>query len=134
MSIQADIYKICIVGMITAVLSVLIKKDKPEMAICTTIAGGAVILFGCRKWIVGIINALESVIAKSGVSSEYFGVTLKVICVAYICQYASELCRDCGENAIGLKIELAGKLIILMLTLPLIEVFLNLCINTIGSL
>jgi stage III sporulation protein AD len=33
---------------------------------------------------------------------------------------ASEICKDCGEGAIGTKIELAGKCVLIAYALPLI--------------
>ena len=51
--------------------------------------------------------------------------------IAYITQFGVEILRDCGENAIALKLELAGKVFIMGLTLPVIADFLHACMEAV---
>ena len=46
---------------------------------------------------------------------------LKVMGIAYISQFSSDTLRDCEMAAIASKVELAGKLIITVMTLPLFK-------------
>ena len=45
----------------------------------------------------------------------------KAMGIAYMTQISSELCRECGENNIAFGIESAGKIEIIILSLPLIN-------------
>ena len=63
---------------------------------------------------------LRDITARAGVESRYIGVVLKIMGIAYISQFASELCRDAGEGAIASKIEVAGKIIIMTISMPII--------------
>ena len=45
---------------------------------------------------------------------------LKVIGTAYLAQFAADLCRDAGESAVAGKVELAGRVLILALCLPVL--------------
>ena len=65
---------------------------------------------------------------------KYFEIILKVVCIAYITQYGGELLKDCGENAIAAKVYLAGKLFILYVTMPVVQGFLEVCIETMGHI
>ena len=49
-------------------------------------------------------------------------------------EISSELCRDAGENAIAVKIEMAGKIIIMLIAMPVIKGFLEVCIDAINML
>lgn len=129
-----DIIKISAVGIIASVICITLKRERPEFAVCIALASGFMILMMCTDKLINIFTLFKSIIDKSGIAQKYFASVVKIISIAYICQYASELCRDCGESAIGVKIELAGKILILLLTLPLIEAFLSLCINTVNSI
>ena len=42
---------------------------------------------------------------------------------ALVTQYIAELCRDAGERAIALKLEMAGKIIILAFAVPIAAAF-----------
>ena len=46
-------------------------------------------------------------------------VVLRVIGIAYVAQFGAELCRDAGESAVASKIEFAGKIIIMTLSMPI---------------
>lgn len=52
------------------------------------------------------------------VNLEYVGVLLKLIGIAYICEFAAGLCKDAGYQAISGQIELAGKVAMMVITLP----------------
>lgn len=59
------------------------------------------------------------------VNLEYVGVLLKLIGVAYICEFASGLCRDTGYQAISGQIEAAGRVAMLLLTIPVMEAIIE---------
>ena len=46
--------------------------------------------------------------------------------VPYIADLTAQLCRDAGESAVGGKVELAGKVIIFYLALPILSAILEL--------
>ena len=56
----------------------------------------------------------------------FFPVIIKVLAVAYITDFTAQLCRDSGENAIGSKVELAGKVMIFYLAMPVLSAILEL--------
>lgn len=51
---------------------------------------------------------------------------LKALAIALACNATSAMCRDCGESALGEKAELAGKIAILSLCIPLLVQLLEL--------
>ena len=120
-----DIFSVSAIAVIGTILAVTIKSVKPEMSILVSVATGVVILFLCFDFLSDIIKSFNEIINKSGVNSDYFQVVLKVCTIAYISQYASELCKDAGESAIATKAELAGKVFIVILSMPVISGFLN---------
>ena len=79
-----------------------------------------------------VISGIKAITDKSGVDTKYFVAVMKVVGVAYVTQFGSEILRDSGENAIAVKVEMAGKLFILGLTVPIISEFLEVCINAIS--
>ena len=53
-------------------------------------------------------------------------IIFKVLAVAYITDLTAQLCRDAGESAVGGKVELAGKILIFYLALPILTAILEL--------
>ncbi len=68
----------------------------------------------------GIFSDFISIFEDSGIPTDYYKSVIKVIGIAYFTEIVSALCRDAGENAIGTKLELAGKVAALSLTIPTI--------------
>ena len=51
----------------------------------------------------------------------YTSTVMRALGIAIIAQMTSEICRDCGENSTASGVELAGKIEIFILCLPLIS-------------
>ena len=93
---------------------------------------GDIIVFAyAAQWLSGVISGLRALIEETGVDIKYFTSVIKVVGIAYITQFGAEILRDSGENAIALKLELAGKIFIMSLTLPIISDFLHACIEAV---
>lgn len=50
---------------------------------------------------------------------EYIGILLKLIGIAYVCEFASDLCKDAGYQAISGQIEVAGRVAMMVITIPI---------------
>lgn len=125
-----DIFKIIAIAFVGGLLSLFLKEYKKEFALVSSLVTAMIILAGVSEAVVSVVDALFQITQKSGVDKTYFEIILKVVGIAYITQYGGELLRDCGENAIASKVYLAGKLFILYVTMPVVEGFLEVCIET----
>lgn len=119
-------YRIIGVGIIGAVLSVLIKQHRPEMAMTVPILTSAVILMMCLPYLNTVISAFNDIADRAGIELSHMRTVIKIIGVAYVCQFASDICADAGEKTIAGRIELGGRIIIIMLSLPIIYGLLEL--------
>ena len=115
-----DIFKIAGLGIAAAVFAVFIKGWKPELALQVSLVATVIILAAVLPYLKVVTEMLRDITARAGVESRYIGVVLKFMGIAYISQFASELCRDAGEGAIASKIEVAGKIIIMTISMPII--------------
>ena len=64
-------------------------------------------------------------------SMEYLSVLIKAIGVCYLTQFSADSCRDAGESSLAGKVELAGKIAILISALPLLDSVISLAVNLI---
>ena len=94
-----------------------------------------IIIFGQIISGVGdVANEIGQIANESGIDIKYFAICIKSIGIAYISQFAAEILRDGGEGAIASKVERAGKISILALTMPVLESFLRLCIRLVNEI
>ena len=115
-----DIFSVAALGLIGAILAITIKQTRPELALLVSLATGLSIVIYTLKSFGNIFTLFEKVINNSGVNPAYFTLALKACAIAYVTEFASALCKDAGENAIAVKTELAGKISILFISMPII--------------
>ncbi|WP_303861114.1 stage III sporulation protein AD [Alkalibaculum bacchi] len=126
-----DIFQIAIIGIVATLLIVLIKKYNPEYQIFIAVATGVIILFVIYSYLGPILQSFQSLWSKTDIDNSYFEIILKVIVIAYITEFGAQICKDAGENSIGMKIELAGKVIIVYLSVPIVLSLIDFIINLI---
>ncbi len=115
-----DIVQISVIGIIGMVLSLILKKEIPSISILISVIVGIIIFIGILPKIETVVQMLYKIISKSDINIEYIDVVLKIIGIAYISQFASQICLDAGEGSIASKIELAGKVIIMVMSAPIL--------------
>ena len=83
-----------------------------------------------------ILQMIERVASEAKVSNVYVETLLKIIGIAYIAEFGAQITKD-GQGAIASKIELAGKILILVMAIPIltvvIETILGFCRRDKGS-
>lgn len=129
-----DIFKVIGIGLIGGFLSIAVKQYRREFSVLIGAATSIAVLWGIADMLREVIDAFWSLTEQSGIEAKYFVIVIKVVGVAYITQFAAEILRDGGENASALKVELAGKVFILGLTLPILTSFLEVCINALDCI
>ncbi|MPM65345.1 hypothetical protein SDC9_112240 [bioreactor metagenome] len=67
-----------------------------------------------------VINFLQSLSNKANIDVIYLDTVFKVLGIAYLSSFCSEICKDAGEGSIAAKVEFAGKILILTLAIPIL--------------
>lgn len=115
-----DIFKIVGLGLAAATLAVFVKSWRPELAIGISLAAAAVIFIFAMPYLKAVVAMINDLSEQVGIESRYIGLVIKVTGIAYIAQFGAELCRDAGESSVASKLEFAGKVIIMTLSMPLV--------------
>ncbi len=113
-----DITAIAGLGILSAVLCIIVRQYKPEMALGISTACGILILIAVISLLRPSVEAITELTDAAGLDDGYAAILLKALAVCYITQLSADCCRDAGESAIASKIELAGKAAIVVISLP----------------
>ena len=116
-----DIVKIVAAALITALVSLIIKQVKPEYSTLIQITGITVITLLVISFIADLADTAGSLLNFAGLNGSYLKLLLKVLGIAVIVQFAADICRDSGNTALAGNVELAGKILILTMALPLVK-------------
>ena len=68
-----------------------------------------------------IVDKMEDLISTTGIQAEYTSILLKTLGICFLTQFSADSCKDAGESAMASKVELAGKIFIIVIALPLFE-------------
>ena len=72
-----------------------------------------------------ILTFLDSVGQKVQISDTYLRLLYKLLGISFVSRISSGLCEDMGYKSVAYQIELAGKLSILILSIPMLNSLLE---------
>lgn len=121
-----DIFKICIIAIISVIVILTIKPQMANMSVLITIVSGVIIFMMIIPTLEEVITSILDIVSMLDIGIENISIILKIIGISYICEFSSQICIDAGENAIASKIELAGKMLIMFISIPIITRLLSL--------
>ncbi len=108
----------CITG---AALSLVLRQYRPEYAVLVSLGCSVVVLLWVITGVAQVMDELNSLLENSLLSRELVQVVMKCLGVCILTELAAQTCRDAGENAIAAKAELAGKVTLVLVSLPLFQ-------------
>ena len=114
--------QICLFAVTAVTLAVLLRQWKGEFVPLLRLAVAAVLAAAVIA--MALVAYIRTLTENAGVSG-YAEFLLKALGITVLTQCASELCRECGESGAAAGVELAGKVEILLLALPLIGEILS---------
>ncbi len=112
-----NIMALCGLALISLISVTVIRELKPAVAPFCAAASGIVIIGYAVTSASPVIDFLKKMdpLAAGGIT-----LMIKALGIAVVSQITAEICRDCGESAFASKVELAAKINILLLAMPLI--------------
>ena len=108
-----------------AFCALALKKTAPEVSAVLAVAAGGALLLRALSGISPLIGFLRTLTEASGLNPSYSAILLKTIGICFVCQFTADACRDAGQSSLASKVELASKLSVLLLALPLFESILG---------
>jgi stage III sporulation protein AD len=120
-----EILQIVGFALIATFLALVVKEQKPNFAFLLIVFVGCSIFLYLIDQIYAIIHMLEKIAINANVNIIYVETILKIIGIAYIAEFASQITKDAGQAAIASKIEMAGKILILAMAIPILTVLIE---------
>lgn len=100
-------------------------KNRNDIAVPISLATGILIFIFILPKLTVIINFLQVLSNKANIDVSYLNLVFKILGIAYLASFCSEICKDAGAGSIGSKVEFAGKILILTLSIPILMAVLD---------
>lgn len=124
------LFKIFGIGICTLVLNLVLKNQKPEIALLVNVCGGLLIFMFVLDGVSDLLDEFyefENYVGKV----EIVKPIMKVLGVGYITEFSSNLAEDSGNKSIASKIVLGGKVAICGLAMPILKQLIQTIISII---
>lgn len=123
-----NIYSVAAIGIVGALICVLLKQYRPELALLAGIGVSVFILSGVIDLMLDAIGFFRELADASAMSALSVRTLLKCAGVCFVTEFASDSCRDAGETALAARVETFGRLAAFAVAIPLFREFVGLVI------
>lgn len=123
------IIQIAAVGIISVIAVLLVRSEKPDIAVAIAIIGGVTIVLSVLDYFLEITAFIAELAEKTGVGGKLVGYLLKIVGAGYIIEFACDAAEEAKLTSLSSKIALGGKVVILCLILPIVKELVNVVIS-----
>lgn len=116
-----DVFKIAMFSIVAVLLITVLKSvKKDDFALTVTVIASLLMFSFLLLKLENITELLTNLINKSGINKDYLTLLLKVTGISYIIELATNICKDAGSSSLASKVEMLGKISIVILTIPIL--------------
>jgi len=119
------IIQAAVMGIAAVALAVQMKPVRPEYSVYMILTAGLIIGFLGITRLELILETAKTIGSYIHVENIYLGTLLKMVGITYIAEFASGICKDAGYSALGVQLEMFGKLSILAVSAPVLLALLE---------
>lgn len=120
-----EMIKIAGVGLTALLLILTLTPIRPEFSGFIRIVISVLLATIVISQAIPVLKEIEIVLSKLEIETTWISILVKMLGIAYIAEFSSELCRDAGEGALASKIELGAKVMILVIGMPVFQSLLQ---------
>ncbi len=121
--------KIIGLSFLTTISFLILKPSKPDLAMIVGLAGSVCVFLYIIDLVEQVFGFFDYIMELTHLDSKLFTLLIKIIGVGYITEFSANLCLDSGNSSMASKILLAGKLVIFVMSIPIITTLLELIVG-----
>ena len=120
-----SLYKIISIAVITCIACLIVKPIRSDFAILISIVGGIIVLFYTVSYLSQIFDVFTEIFNISGINASIYSIILKIIGIGYLTEFTAGICNDTGNSSLADKVLLGGKVVILVMAIPIVTSILE---------
>ncbi|MCI9009696.1 MAG: hypothetical protein HFE27_00735 [Clostridia bacterium] len=127
-----EIFQLVGIAFITAVAALILKNTKPELAFAVTVTGSIILLLFTFEMLKSSLTIFQKIAETTGLDSSLIKILLKMVGIGYLVEFSAGVLNDFGQNSVADKLVFCGKVIVLILAIPILESVLTLISRLLG--
>lgn len=126
-----NVYAVCGFAVASACIIALLRQIRPELATISVALVGVLIFIYLLNGLSPFVAFLKNT-AMETCNGGYFALMLKSLAISLCCRVSADVCRDCGESSLASRVELAGKVSIVIISIPVVEQLFGIAKDMLG--
>ena len=127
-----DIISVCVISVVAFIFSLTIKGSHPSISLIIVITASVIIMIYLLDYLGEVISYVQELFNSVNISTEYVKILLKCTGICFITEFSCDLCKESGYSSLSSQISLAGKLIALVLAIPMFKEVLSISLSLAG--
>lgn len=115
------ILRLCAIAAVTAVCALILKSHKSELAPLCVAAGGVLMILYAFDYVSESLDLLKQFTEQTGISSSVIRVIFKIIGIGYVVELTASSVKDLGFESIADKLIMCGRIVIFMVSVPILQ-------------
>ena len=113
-------FKIICGVLIGVLLTIKLKSLGSSLWVYLSLALSVFVLFYIINQLSFVMDFVDSVMEDIGLESGYFEILIKIVGISYLCEFASNICKESGFLSAASQIEIGGKLTMMVMSMPIL--------------
>ena len=120
-------------ALITAILGLVLAKQGKDLSVLLTLAACGMIAATAVMYLNPLMRFFDRQVAATNLNEEHLKIVFKTVGIGLIGELVTLVCNDAGNAAVGKTIQILTSAVVLWLSIPLFESFLDLVQTILGD-
>lgn len=114
-----ELFSLCAAAILSAVMALLMRRQSPQTALLLSVGAGTLIILSVLKNIMATTGSINSLMQACGVNADYIMILFKVLGICFITEFTCDVVTEAGMLSLATNVSFAGKVTVLIASLPL---------------
>ena len=115
------ILKLCIIATITAICAFILKNNRSELVPLCLTAGGIIMFLYAFDYLTESIEFIKNFTQSAQIDNEVIRIIFKIVGIGFMVEITASSVKDLGFEGISDKLILCGKIIIFVVSVPILN-------------
>ena len=115
------VFRLCCIAVITAICALILKNHKSELVPLCLTAGGIIMLLFAFDYLTASIEFIKSFSEGTGIDNEIIRIIFKIVGIGFLIELTASSIKELGFSDVADKLVLCGKLIIFVVSVPILQ-------------
>ncbi|MDE7300627.1 MAG: hypothetical protein K2N47_00510, partial [Clostridia bacterium] len=113
--------QLCAVAVITAICAVILKSQKSDLVPLCLTAGGIILVLFAFDYLSEAMNFIKQFTEQTNIDKSVIRLIFKVVGIGYLIELTASSIKDLGFQSISDKLIICGKIIIFVMSIPILQ-------------